>query len=542
MEKHETVLPGSRKKTNEFISGVFVLSLSAIIVKIIGLIYKIPMLKLLGSEGMGYFNSAYELYSLFCIIATAGLPVAMSVMISSCTSKGTSGADLIFKVSMRLFLLLGTVGTLLLLIFAEPFASFLGSERGLYCIAAIAPTVFFICISSAYRGYFQGLGKMTPTALSQIIEAVGKLVLGLAFAYAALNIGAAGEKVAAFAVMGLTAGTAISTVYLALSKKMHKREAALLSDEAISPQGILSPLLKTAIPVTLSSAVISLTKVIDMTMILRRMQSTGYSSEAAFAAYGNYTTLALPLFGLAPTLVTSVAMPLIPTLSRAIATDNKSAQVTSVTEAVKLTSIIAMPVSVGLTLFAKPILSLLFAGEYEAVAEASPLLTILGLSVALSCLITVGNAILQAYLKASIPIMSMIIGSALKIVLAFILIGIPKIGIAGAPISTFFCDLSINAVNIYFIIKSMPSRPKLGRTLVLPFISAITAVSLARVFYNFSAGRWGDSGMLTLVCIAIAAVLYLLMSIATGVIGKKEILQVTGRSKVSPAEQDVSSI
>ena len=175
-----------KQRKNVFLSGVLVLSLASVAVKVIGLIYKIPMLRLLGSEGMGYFNSAYELYSLLCVIATSGLPVAMSVMISALPCGDEEGADRIFKVALKLFLGIGVVGTLLLLGFARPFATFLGSESGIYCILAIAPTVLLICISSAYRGYFQGFGQMMPTAISQLLESLGKLVFGLALAFFAL--------------------------------------------------------------------------------------------------------------------------------------------------------------------------------------------------------------------------------------------------------------------------------------------------------------------------------------------------------------------
>ena len=147
-----TDLKGEKKKSNGFMSGVLVLSLAAVIVKIIGLVYKIPMLRLLGSEGMGYFNSAYEIYTLFCTVATTGLPVAMAVMISS--RKGNSSVgEKVFSVAVRIFLLLGISGSFIMMIFAKPFATFVGSEDAGICILSIAPTVFIICISSAYRGY-----------------------------------------------------------------------------------------------------------------------------------------------------------------------------------------------------------------------------------------------------------------------------------------------------------------------------------------------------------------------------------------------------
>ena len=187
VKKEEESLNGCEIKENGkaygLFSGFFILTLSTVTVKIIGLIYKIPILGLLGSEGMGYFNSAYEIYALFCIISTAGLPVAMSVMISG---RGEASANVIFRVALRIFLLLGVVGCAIMLAFAAPFAYFLKNENAALCIFVIAPTVLFVCICGAYRGYFQGLGSMKQTAISQIIEACAKLILGLAFAYIAL--------------------------------------------------------------------------------------------------------------------------------------------------------------------------------------------------------------------------------------------------------------------------------------------------------------------------------------------------------------------
>ncbi|MBQ8408860.1 MAG: polysaccharide biosynthesis protein [Clostridia bacterium] len=512
-------------KKNRFLSGVFVLSLSAVIVKIIGLIYKIPMLRLLGSEGMGYFNSAYELYTLFGVIATAGLPVAMSVMIAGTLSSSRGRAERIFRVSMCAFLVLGLVGMVLLLGFARPFAAFLGSDNATYCICAIAPSVLFICLAGAYRGYFQGLGEMAPTAISQIVEALGKLILGLIFATVAISAGMTTESVAAFAVLGLTLGGAASALCLVLIKWLRASSSPpMLSEERGDP--ILPTLLKTAVPVTLSSLVINLTKVIDMTLILRRLQATGYGSEEAFAAYGSYTTLALPLFSLAPALISSVALPLIPALSEAVSSQDFEAQTRAVSDAVKLTALISCPISVGLTLFARPVLELIFHGETSAIDEATPLLSILGVSVTLSCLITVSNAVLQAYSKASVPILSMVIGSVLKLVLAYILIGIPDIGIMGAPISTYFCDLVINGVNLYFISRQMQKTPPLSQILLKTFLASTAAVCVARVSYNFAIAYFGKSATVTVACIALAALIYLPLTVLLGAIDKGDLCNV----------------
>lgn len=527
-------------RADSFSSGVIILSLSAVIVKIIGLIYKIPMLTLLGSEGMGYFNSAYEIYTLFCVIATAGLPVAMSVMISSARARG-EGVGRIFKVSMSLFLMLGVIGTAIMVAFAMPFSRLIGGERAFWCILSIAPTIFFICLSSVYRGYFQGQGKMLPTAISQVIEAALKLVLGILFAFIALRSGFKTEIVAAFASLGLTLGVAVSALYLAVQKRIGRvqkridtaqrkigrvqkrigrgeaRAADALTSEETN-KSVLFSLLRTAIPITLSSAVISLTKIIDMTVILRRLQDTGYSSADAFSAYGSYTTLALPLFSLAPALIGSVALPLVPALSAAVSRGDGAEQGKVICNAIKLTLVVSAPISLGLSIFARPILELIFSGQDEAIDLASPLLSILGLSVTLSCLITVGNAVLQAYTKAALPVISMAAGSAIKLILAYFLIGNESIGIAGAPISTLACDATIVFINFYFIGKQYRGRISVLDAFIRPYAAAFISVAGARLVYSLLLRRLGYSPYITLAAIFIAAASYLPLSFAAGAI------------------------
>ena len=548
---------------DSFRSGVLILTLSAVIVKIIGLIYKIPMLTLLGSEGMGYFNSAYEIYTLFGVVSTAGLPVAMSVLISRArcgremtaakTKRGGASAAMteerIFSASRSLFLAVGAVGSLLMLSLSPLFSLLLGSRKVIYCIAVISPTVLFICIVGVYRGFFQGLGRMRETAISQVIEAVFKLAFGLILAYVALRRGYSAPVVAAFGVMGLVLGIAMSALYLALSKRAHGRAGGLgqavghaaartdgkmqacgeACDEAVARvegalhRQICRELLAIAVPIALSSAVISVTKIIDMTVILRRMQDIGHTAAEAFSAYGGYTTLALPLFSLAPALTGSVALPLVPSLSSCVASGDREGQVAVVSDALRLTSVLAMPISLGLSLFSREILTLIFVGQEGAVALCAPLLSILALSVPLACFITVENAVLQAYSSATLPIISMLAGSAVKIILAYFLIGNSDVGIAGAPISTFFCDLVINAINLGFIARKMPRAVGFS-VIAKPFLAAFIAVGGARLALSALAASLGESNLITIASIALCALIYLPISLAIGATSKDDLL------------------
>lgn len=504
------------QKSRKFISGVYVLTLSTVIVKIIGLIYKIPMLKLLGNIGMGYFNSAYEIYAAFCVISTSGLPVAMSLMISS-TEDGARRRK-IFRVALLTFFLVGVVCMALILGLAYPFSRFLGSPETYFSLLCISPAIFFICLSGAGRGYFQGLGQMKQTAISQVIEAAGKLIFGLCFAYIGIRLGLEVKKIAGLAVLGLTLAEAISAAYLFLSKG---REAGGVDTSGDGQ--IFKSLMKTTLPITLSSSVLSIAKLIDMTMIFRRLGSLGYGSDLINSIYGSYTTLAIPLFSLAPALVGAISLPLVPALSSARAQGDINSQNETARRAFKLTALLSAPVGAGLAIFSGPVLELIFSGETEAIAYASPLLSILGLSVVLSCLITVQNAILQVYEKPSLPLISMLCGSAAKIVLCYFLVGNPNINMYGIPIGTFACDFCISALNFCFLSRHTPLSFKLSDILIKPYFCAVGACVASYMISDIIRGRLDSAAAVTLCAVGLSAIIYCALLLITGALNKKEI-------------------
>lgn len=516
-----------RNTQRTFFSGVLLLTLSTVLVKLIGLFYKIPMLSYLGTEGMGYFNSAYEIYALFCVISTAGLPVALSVLISSAVARGEGARTArIYRVTRSVFLWIGIGGTLIMWFFADAFCHMIKSDNALLCMRSIAPTVFLVCYSSALRGYFQGYQRMFPTAFSQLLESLGKLLFGLLLARYALQRGFETPVVAAYAGAGLTLGTAVSTLYLMVAKARFRPEAEQEDPSALSENqrsvGILKQLCRLAIPMTLGASLVSLTKLVDMTMILRRLQSIGLDEIAANEAYGSYTTLALSVFGLIPALVNSVALPLVPMLSAAIAAKDKAKQAQMVRISYLLTSLFALPAALGLSAFAKPILLLLFGGEPGAVETAAPLLSYLGISVFLSCMITATNSVLHAYQVVNRPILSMLAGAVVKVIAAYFLIGAPTIAMAGAPISTFLCNATVVLLNLYFA-ASLCKQPSAKEIFLRPLWASAGAVGISLGAYLWASARWGSGTLLTLCALLLTLALYAVFACLFGVFNEKDL-------------------
>ena len=364
---------------------------------------------------------------------------------------------------------------------------------------------------------------MAQTAISQLIEALGKLCFGLFLARAALLAGRPTYQVAAAAGAGLTLGTLASLLYLVIEKirfqskiidkSTSQNENILESTEKIGP--ICASLAKLAIPITIGAVSVNLTKLIDMTMILRRLQTIGYQEALANEAYGAYTTLALSVYGLLPTLINSIALPLIPLLSAAIASGNRERQVALVQASYRITSLFAIPAAVGISIFAKPILALLFAGEKTAVLSTAPLLSVLGVSVFLSCMITATNSVLHAYRSVNRPIFSLLAGSVVKIIVAYFLIGNPNIGILGAPISSFFCNAIVVLFNLIFAGR-LCRIPSLWKTFFKPFAFSLVSAFFAWSFYQWMLQKMGEGRLPTLIVLATMVFLYFLLAILGG--------------------------
>lgn len=514
-----------------FLSGVFVLALSTVLAKAVGFLYKIPMLSYLGAEGMGYFHSAYEIYALFCVISTAGLPVALSVLVSAALADGDErGAARIFRTSLGVFLGIGALGSGIMVLLAPLFCRLIRSGNAYGCILSISPTVFLICVSSAIRGWFQGHQKMAPTAVSQLIEAVGKLAFGLVLADVAAERGWGVPSIAAMAGVGLTLGTLFSTFYL-VAEFLRLRPRAVEKDRVPRGRGTLRQLGKLALPMTVGASAVSLTKLIDMTMILRRLRSVGYSEIAANAAYGSYTTLALSVYALVPTLLSSVALPLVPLLSSAIAAGDRDRQSALIRASYRLTAIISLPASLGLAMFAHPILSLLFGREPEAVAQAAPLLALLGPSVFLSCMIGTTNSVLHAYRAVTNPILSLLAGATVKIAVAYVLIGSPTVGLLGAPISTFLCDAVVVGMNLSFAARLCRVK-KLGGTFAKPLVAAVLSVGLCGVCYRLLTRSAGERALLTLGALIGCVVLYPVFGCLCGGIGREDVMLLPAGEKL----------
>lgn len=490
MKEEKLNISADVRSDKRFMSSIALMSVSTLICKILGLIFKWPMLKYVGIQGMAYFSASYHIYLLLDTLATAGLPVALSILVSTSRVLGRrANVRRIFRISMTAFVILGALGTVFLYFWSDSIADWIGMPDAAPSVRAIAPTLFFVCVSSAIRGYFQGHELMAPTAYSQLIESFGKLFLGVLLASSSMKLGADPSVTAAAALNGLSAGVGIAVLYLLISlaifpKTKRYRTFPDFDPEKESIGKICSDLIKIALPITLSASITSITALADTALITKRLIASGMTSELASGTYSSYSNLGLPLYNLAPALIAPLAVTLVPVLTASVVSGDRERESTVFYASFRICIFFALPASAGLSVFSEPILKLIFPGETEAIGLCASLLSVLSVSVVFACLTTVTNAILQTYRKQVIPIVSMAIGAAAKIISEYVLLVTP-VGAYAAPLSTFICTVTVVTLNICFIGKYSPFRFRMNvvwRSLGATVVAISGAIGVFFVF------------------------------------------------------------
>ncbi len=518
-----------------FFSGVFVLTFANILVKAVGLVSKIVLNRVVGSAGAGYYSSAYEIYAYLYVISTSGLPVALSIMVSKSRVKGRlKETKKIFDVALVVLLIIGTVFSMLMILFASNIAGFIGADKTTLCIISVAPTMLFICLSSCIRGYFQGYQLMKPTAISQIIEATVKVGVGVLFALWAKSKGYSDYNVAAFTILGVTVGVLLGMLYLYIKKlffneKNYNCEYIICeTDETKSTKQILKELFKIAIPITLSSSVLSLTTVIDTLMVQNRLLAYGMSELSVRIYYGDYTSLVISMFNMPTILFYPIVNALVPLISATQENGDEEKSEAIRTLSLRIITLISVPCAVGLGVFSFPILNLLMFNE-ASVIRAAPWLSIAAVSVVFLGIIAATNAFLNTAGKQRLPIISMLIGGCAKLISNYFLLG--QIGIYGAPISTVICYLLAATFNVYFTIRHVGKLPNIKKIFLLPMLSSILSVGLSAAIYLLLS-LFLPIKIATVIAIALATYMYFFVSAKLGSITKEDFQMLFRNEKI----------
>ena len=506
-------------KPNTFFGGAAILAMGILVVKVIGLFYKIPLVNIISSEGSADFNNAYNIYSVLLTISTAGLPVAVSKMVSEANALGRQNqVHKVFRLSLAAFLTLGVVSFLIMYFGSEQLAGMMHDSLAAAGIRALAPAVICVGCLSAFRGYAQGHGNMTPTAVSQILEALCKLVIGLGLAYWLVRAGQPSHVAAAGAITGVTVGTILALAYMIFNfVSTRMREEKDTQDAPDSARRILSTLMKIAIPITISSSMVGIVTVIDSALVQGQIQkvlisdpdswalyqqvvdfapleaardawqqavSSGAAAEAVSqlygavelaaenisrSLYGNYSG-ALTIYNLPLSLMAAITASVIAAVSAALARRDRRGAARITGSALRITALLAFPMGVGLFVLGTPIIRLIFP-ELDA-SVAGPLLSTLGIASIFVCLMLVCNSVLQAHGFINLPVVIMALGGVVKIVTNYNLVAVPTIGISGAPVGNVLCFGLCMVLDLVVIARVIHGRPDYLPLLAKPAAAA----------------------------------------------------------------------
>ncbi len=470
-------------KKQSFLHGTALLALATAIVKVIGAVYKIPLNQIIGEQGFAYFNIAYEIYNVLLMVCTAGLPVAMSRMISEASSLGHNNqVRRIYKTCQGIFLALGISGSLLMTIFCKQLAAFQQQPNAWAAIGCLGPSALLMCIMSAYRGFFQGQGNMIPTSVSQVLEAVCKLLVGIAAAILILNATNSIPLAAGGAILGVTVSCLVSAVYLFGCFRKSYKDMPETSEPVSSYGSTAKKLLAIAIPITIGSAGLSLLNMLETKVYMGQILGLGYSQDDADTMKGIYD-MCKTIFNMPLAFITPITISIIPAITAHLTLKNARGARTTAESAVRIMALICMPCAVGLMVLAGPVTALLGGYEGEGLALATQLMAVLGLCILFNALVLLTNAIMQSHGHVNLPVVNMFIGGGLKLIAVYILTGNPHIGIVGTPIGAVLGSLVISGLNIITMRKCIPNSPAVVSNL-------LRAAGAAVVMGIFTFGAW----------------------------------------------------
>ena len=550
----------SKKVHQSFALGALIMAVGMLIVKLAGAAFKIPLAYILGGVGQGYFNIAYSLYNPLYALATAGLPIAISRMVAqNMTAKRYKDVRMIHKVSVPIFIFTGLVATIFMVIGSPLCAKFTHSPGAIYSLLALAPTVLFSCLISIYKGYYEGLRNMIPTAISEIVEAIGKVVFGVGLsafvvwygmreyrAYGtvfgnyyeseALAFDATLPFASAGAVLGITLGSVSGFIYIFLK---YKTSGDGITDKEIkeSPEArdrkkIVNMLLNIAAPIALGAIIMNLAGAIDAMLVQRRLSDIMYSTpDILLRAYEglipnevvaekkthNFLSGCFAYMStitmLLPTITQGFSISALPNVTTSWVKGIKSKIKSNIETVMKLTSIISFPMGLGMSVLAHPIMDLVYntmgkSRQCEIFISAE-IMQLYALATILIAISTPICGMLQAVGRADLSLKILTIGMVLKVVLNYILVGIPEINIQGAGVGTLVCYLFVCVSGIILLNRETKLKLNLSSIFVKPLVCGLVCGAVAYLSHELFL-RFLNPKFSTIIAIGIAAFTYLI--------------------------------
>ena len=524
------------QKQRSLIGGISLLGLAGIICKVVGVLYRIPLAANIGPAGMGIYQQVFPSYNLMLTVSSAGIPVAISRTVASCIARNdVRNAQRVFRASVIMLTLLGLIMSLIMLTFSHQLAAAAGTPESALSFMSIAPSLFLVCAMSAFRGEMQGRRQMAPTAISQLIEQVGKVFIALPLATHMYNTGASlmdsCARGAAGALIGTSCAEACALLFMISCHFLGRKELkSIVQDESIPAESyrrICRNIIVIAIPISIGACIVPFANTIDSYMLVNIMK--GYMPDNdALIRYGVYSGLVLPLINVPTALAMAMSINLVPSIATGVAINDRAHVQRESATGLRFASLIGLPCSVGMSMLAEPILAVLYGntGRYtpEQIHLGGELLTFSALTIILFTQVQATSGILQGLRKQRIPMYTLLAGVAMKIALNYTLVRIPGFDIHGAPLASLLCYTVSMVPNLYYVSKYSGLRLSLQDLLLRPGLAAaVMALAVWGLQRLIGFGRLCRSLPLLLLVILAAACVYVAAAALTRAIHREDI-------------------
>ncbi len=519
-----------------FLKGAMILTAATFVVKFINIFFSVPLANFLGDEGMGHFYTAYDIFIFFNLLATTGTPVAVSRMVSMAYANGRKRqADKIFNVAFALFACIGIVGCTIMIVFSKQFSILFTKEDRTWCaIAALAPMLFFMCLTSCVRGYFQGRSNMLPTAISQVLESFIKLIIGTALAFWLFEKTGLPELGATGAIVGVSVGSLCAMIFIILRYLKEKRRMDYDPEEQAvsSTRSILKDIATFAVPVMLGSVFLNALDLVDSAIMMHQLQNTaGFAYEEAMAMKG-WLGNARKYFDLPNAIIVPISTTVLPLLSGAVAKKDDGGIREISTLTIRLTLMFAFPCAMGLLVFAQPICELLLFNQPIYAQNTAPLLAMMAPAVVSASLLYITNSMIHAVGEVYKPIINMAIGTVVRIAIVYVLCGIPEIAAMGSAIATLVSYYIIIVLNMHSLHKLLPQTPGVLKMSVRPLIASIIMAVVAVPFYMLLT-IWISPKLAVIPAVLVAVVVYAIAAVLTKVVTREEVVHLPKGQKIA---------
>jgi stage V sporulation protein B len=514
-------VPEGGRGRDAFLKGAFILAVSSGFSRVLGAFARIPLARLIGAEGIGLYQMAYPIYSVLLALSTTGINIAVSKLVAEKVAAGRWRAAMsVFRSALVMLLLLGLVGTIGLAFSARAVADHVAHDpRAYLAVLAISPALLLVSSMAALRGLFQGLQDMGPTAVSQVVEQVVRVTTMFWLGLALLPLGI--ERAAAGAVFGAVTGALVGLAYLAwryarVRGELWRRALATSADPGSGAGEAIGQILRVAVPISLASIIMPLMQFIDMAVVPGRLQTLGYSYQTATGLYGQLSGMAYPLIYVPTIFTAALAVSLVPAVSEAQV--SRPDWVRSRTAlALRLNFLVNIPAAVGLAVLAREICVFL----YKEPSAGIPLAWLTPGIVFLSVQMTTG-AVLQGLGRSDLPVKHLAVGGAIKLILTYVLTGIPSFGVVGAAIGTVLGF----AVNSYLNTRSVAVLTGRSTQAIRMSIPPSLAAGVMGVLLATTKGRLlsvATTSVATIVAVGVGLATYGILILAMGAVTAPEV-------------------